>query len=103
VKSDELGALPGGEILARGLADLAAGRQSVESLLLEIAAGRLRGDGVELPDFPPSSKAAELRLYELLCRQGLDDPYGRYNSLLRRLVSLERALERRRSSMPPGG
>lgn len=103
MKSDALEALPGREILAQGLADLAAGRESPEALLLEIAAGRLRGCGIELPAFPRSPEAAELRLYELLSRQGLDDPYGRYNSLLRRLVSLERALEGRRAGQVSAG
>jgi hypothetical protein len=36
---------------------------------------------------------AELALYELLGKTE-EDPYGRYNSLLRRLVSFEHALDR---------
>lgn len=97
--AEELRRLPGGELLERGLADLEAGRQSTEAFLLEIAAGRLRRSGVALPELPPSSTAAELRLYEHLGRH-FDDPYGRYNSLLRRLISLERALETRPGSSP---
>jgi hypothetical protein len=43
---------------------------------------------------PENVGEAELRLYALLCeREG--DPYGRYNALLRELVSCERALEAR--------
>lgn len=42
----------------------------------------------------------ELRLYRLLCREEGRGAYSRYNSLLRRLVSFERALEQRRARQP---
>ena len=91
-------ALPGSEILQRGLDDLAANRPSVEALLVEIAAPRLRFVGVEVPVIPPPRQGehsdAELRLYVLLGRQGCADPYREYNALLRRLASLCSALER---------
>jgi hypothetical protein len=44
----------------------------------------------------PLPADAELELYRTLCASGVRDPYGRYNSLLRELVSFEQALEHRR-------
>ena len=82
-------ALPGADLLARGLHDLAQGRESPESLLVSIAATRLRRLGV---DVPPAFDDADLRLYRLLERDDPDAAHGRYNALLRRLVSFERAL-----------
>ena len=104
----DLSSLPGGDLVARGRADLAAGRESVESLLVEIGAPRLRRLGLELPE--PTGRP-EHRLYELLAQDGLDGSHGsnrsdtahgRYNALVRRLVSFERAAElvARRSSEP---
>jgi hypothetical protein len=87
---DELSNWPGGDLVARGIADLAAGRESVESLLVEIGAPRLRALGFELPE--PGTRP-EHRLYELLAREGEDSAHARYNALVRRLVSFERAAE----------
>lgn len=83
-------ALPGQEILDSGLVALAEGRETVEALCLAIGAPRLRELGVELPaDLPP---CPEDRLYRLLAEQDSDAAHSRYNALIRRLVSLERAL-----------
>lgn len=90
------------ELVQKGVADLRTGRESVEALLVEIAAPRLRAVGVDVPAISPSSTHAEIRLYELLGRQGHLDPYSLYNSLLARLVSCMHELERatpRRSRM----
>ncbi|MGH9382038.1 MAG: hypothetical protein ACRD2Z_15700 [Thermoanaerobaculia bacterium] len=88
----ELRTLPGGDLVARGLGDLAAGRESLESLLVEIAASRLRYAGLDVPEIGPRSEAAELRLYKRL-EETHPAPYGAYNSLLRQLASCARALE----------
>ena len=82
--------LPGQELVDAGVADLREGRETVEALLVSVGARRLRAVGVDVPE-PFSS--AEIRLYELLCREHGDDAHGRYNALLRRLVSFERAAE----------
>jgi hypothetical protein len=91
----ELDDLPGADLVRRGVTDAASGIVSVESLLVEIAAPRLRSLGVEVP---PSTGggAAEIRLYEQLGARGGADPYGEYNALLRRLSSFVHALEHRR-------
>jgi hypothetical protein len=82
--------LPGGDLVARGLADLEAGLESAEALLVSIGAPRLDAIGVKVPR-PLSSP--EHRLYSLLGEQFGDDAHSRYNALVRRLVSFERAAE----------
>lgn len=58
-----LAELPGGGLLRDGLRDLADGRETVPSLLLRIAAPRLREHGFAIPPAVPGAPAAELRLY----------------------------------------
>ena len=86
----DLERLPGGDLVAVGIADLARGEGTVEALLVSIGAERLRRAGlaVEGPLADP-----EHRLYELLARDDADGAHSRYNALIRRLVSFERALE----------
>jgi hypothetical protein len=45
---------------------------------------------------PPSLPSPEHRLYEMLALSESDSAHSRYNALLRRLVSFERAAERAR-------
>ena len=85
--------LPGGEILKNGLNDLQDGVRSVDALLVLVAAPRLTRCGIRIPQ---SSSPSGLPEHDLFCR--LSDEYGpeayrHYRSLLRRLVSLESALE----------
>lgn len=82
--------LPGRELVDAGVADLREGRETVEALLVSVGARRLRAVGVDVPE---PFAAAEIRLYELLRREHGDDAHGRYNALVRRLVSFERAAE----------
>lgn len=84
-------ALPGGDLIEKGLADLRAGKETVEALLLAIGAPRLRDIGLKLPDDLPVNP--EHRLYQLLARDDSDSAHSRYNALVRRLVSFERAAE----------
>lgn len=86
----ELDHLPGGDLVQQGLRDLAASRETVESLLVSIAAPRLRASGLAVPKTFPDP---EHRLYERLARDGADEAHPRYNALLRRLTSFESALE----------
>ncbi len=81
--------LPGADLIDAGLADLASGVESVPALLVSIGAPRLRELGVEVPAGPPHP---EHRLYERLASEDTDAAHGRYNALIRRLVSFERAL-----------
>jgi hypothetical protein len=82
-------ALPGGDLIDTGLEDLRDGRMTVEACLVAIGAPRLRQLGFQLPDRLPSTP--EHRLYDLLVKEDVDAAHSRYNSLIRRLVSFERA------------
>lgn len=82
--------LPGEDLVRKGVADLERGIESVEALLVSIGAPRLDGLGFKVPNPIPSP---ELRLYELLAQEDSDSAHSRYNALVRRLVSFERAAE----------
>ena len=82
--------LPGADLVERGIADLAQGVESIESLLVSIGAPRLEQLGFRLA---PPLPSAEHRLYKLLATENSDAAHSRYNSLIRRLVSFERAAE----------
>lgn len=77
--------LPGGEIIDRGLAALATGEESTESLVVSLAAPRLRREGVPLPrDVFPD---ADRRLYRLLEQTSGDLAHARYLAYLRQAQS----------------
>lgn len=80
----ELG-LPGGEIVDTGLADLARGEESIGSLLVSLAAPRLRREGVPVPRTVFSD--ADLRLYRLLEHDSEDLAHERYLAYLRQAES----------------
>jgi hypothetical protein len=83
--------LPGAELVTQGLIDLQRGDPTVPALLVAVGAPRLRLAGVPVPEDVPDDPND--RLYRLLAAEYGDDAHGRYNSLVRRLVSFERALE----------
>ncbi|MBN1611611.1 MAG: hypothetical protein JW940_33560 [Polyangiaceae bacterium] len=89
-------ALPGSDLVIKGLEDLATERLSPEALLVTAAAPRLRRLGIEVPE-RALEQAAELELYDLLVRSGVADPYSAYNALLRSIVSFAAALEHQAS------
>ncbi len=80
--------LPGGDLIEAGLDDLRQHRRSVAALLVSIGAPRLRQLGLRVPR---TEADPERCLYELLARSDPDSAHGRYNALVRRLVSFERA------------
>jgi len=86
---DALDALPGGDLIAEGLRDLGAHRQTAASMLVEIGAPKLRQLGIPVP---VSAVLPEHRLYAFLAIESPDNAHSRYNALVRRLVSFERAL-----------
>jgi len=83
--------LPGADLVEAGLADLRGGIESIEALLVLIGAPRLRACGVDVPAV--SVESPEHRLYATLEAEDSDSAHSRYNALIRRLVSYERALE----------
>ncbi|MDQ3667163.1 MAG: hypothetical protein M3410_11435 [Acidobacteriota bacterium] len=82
-------ALPGGDLIDMGLEDLRDGHETIASLLVAIGAPRLRQLGLPVPDNLPANP--EHRLYDRLAEDDVDAAHSRYNSLIRRLVSFERA------------
>ncbi|MCI0435673.1 MAG: hypothetical protein L0271_18810 [Gemmatimonadetes bacterium] len=82
--------LPGEELVRKGSDDLERGIESIEALLVSIGAPRLRAIGYAIPngfDHP------EHRLYARLQSADPGSAHSRYNALIRRLVSFERAAE----------
>jgi hypothetical protein len=77
--------LPGAEIIDAGLDALAAGEETLESLLLSLAAPRLRREGVPLPRVTFDN--ADTRLYRLLERTSGDLAHARYLAYLRQATS----------------
>jgi hypothetical protein len=77
--------LPGAEIIDAGLAALAAGEETVESLLVSSAAPRLRREGVPLPREVIND--ADTRLYRLLERTSGGIAHARYLAYLRQAAS----------------
>jgi hypothetical protein len=84
-------ALPGEDLIEAGLSDLREGRETIASLVVAIGSPRLKRLGLDLPDRLPDDP--EHRLYDLLAETDRDSAHSRYNALIRRLVSYERAAE----------
>jgi hypothetical protein len=93
IQSNDFDGLPGADAIRTGLEDLAAGHDTVESLLIQIGAPRLSWLGIMLPAKPEVD--ADRRLYRLLAAEHGNAAHSQFNSLIRQLVSFERALERR--------
>lgn len=90
------GALPGAELVEQGLVDLSKNRVTDLALLVLIAGPQLRRLGIEIPivSFP---KPYEHGLYSRLDQRLGAGAHSHYNSLIRRIVSYARALEREQS------
>lgn len=84
-------ALPGADLIESGIKDLREQRETIEALLVAIGEPRLRRIGLDLP--PVRYENPEHQLYLLLARIDSDSAHSRYNSLIRKLVSFERAAE----------
>jgi hypothetical protein len=82
--------LPGSDLIERGVADLGDGISSVEALLVSVGAPRLRELGIVIQN---AIENPERQLYDLLAASDPDSAHSRYNALIRRLVSFERAAE----------
>ena len=80
--------LPGADLVDAGLSDLAGEVTTIESLLVSLAAPRLRREGIPIGRVEPNP---EERLYDLLSQTAGDLAHSRYNAYLRRIVSLANA------------
>ena len=90
--------IPGADLVATGLAALGRGDLSVEALLVAVGAPRLRSLGLDVRAPTNMPRHPELALYQAIGRRHPEDAHARYNALIRRLVSFERELERRKFS-----
>jgi hypothetical protein len=82
---------PGEDLIEEGIRDLIEGRETIAALHVSIGAPRLRNIGIEIP--ATTFDSPEHRLYHLLSESHSDSAQSRYNALIRRLVSFERAAE----------
>ena len=94
--------LPGQDLVEQGLAELSRGQETDLSLLVLIAAPRLRRLGMLVPISGPARQSSyEHQLYSRLEHRLGTGAHSYYNSLIRRIVSYARALERESSESQP--
>jgi hypothetical protein len=90
--------IPGSDIVAKGLEDIRSQRITAYSLLLQVAAPRLKRLDIEIPRLPgiknPEDVPYEHQLYELIKGAG---GHGLYNALCNRIASFASSLEARKS------
>ncbi len=86
-------ALPGADLVTAGLEDLHAGRETEASLLVQMAAPRLRALGYDVAEPPAGTPPAGHRLFAHLEEQLGAGAHSRYNALLRRIVSFASAAD----------
>jgi hypothetical protein len=84
-------ALPAYDLVSTGILDLQNDRETIPALLVAIGAPKLLRLGLPLPSILPANP--EHRLYDLLSVTGSDTAHSRYNGLIRKLVSFQRAME----------
>lgn len=84
---DELLVFPGGDLVQKGIQDLAAGVTSEEALLASIAAPRLRGLGLFVPEIVGVERPYEHALYLALQDRLGVEAHLAYNALIGRVVS----------------
>ena len=84
---------PGGELVDTRLADLAGEKVTIGSLVVSLAAGRLRREDVPVG---PAHENPEARLYALIERSAGDLAHARYGAYLRQMSSFADACRRSR-------
>ena len=93
--------VPGADLVIRGLKELGEKEATECALLLLVAAPRLRRLGVDVTEREDIPRPYEHQLYAQLEKTHGKGAYSRYNSLVRRIVSFSRALERELSTRTP--
>ena len=89
--------LPGADLVSAGIEALRRGEPTMEALLVMVGTRRMRAAGLNIPPGLPLEGYPEHALYLAIAATHSDDAHSRYNALVRRLVSFERALEARSS------
>ncbi len=88
--------IPGGRLIDQGLRDYAAGTPSPEALVVDLAAARLRREGVPVPKAAPGWRQVvpdpHRRLYEVMEQDSGELAHSRYRAMLRQAVSFADAL-----------
>ena len=85
--------LPASDVIEAGLRDLRERRETIPALLVLIGAPKLRSLGLDIPSTSPGfASTPEHRLYDLLATDNPDSAHSKYNALIRKLVSFERAI-----------
>lgn len=92
MQAEQLKDLPGAEIVLPGIADLEAGRVSLDALAVQAAAPRLRRLGLAAPSATSGTPAAHA-LYDQLSKELGDAAHSRYNAILARVASFAGAAE----------
>jgi hypothetical protein len=87
--------LPGAALIAQGVADVAAGRETIAGELVKIGSPRLQSCGITLAVTPEHALDADRRMHRLLAVAHGRNAHSHYNALIRQLVSFEQALEGR--------
>jgi hypothetical protein len=82
--------LPGSDLIRQGIADLTVGSDTEASLVVAMAAPRLRALGFDVP--ADGGELPSHRLYALLVESD-PSPHSRYNALVGRVTSFARAAE----------
>ena len=85
-----MNSLPANDLIATGIHDLQYERETIPALLVAIGAPKLRSLGIEIPGDLPANP--EHRLYDLLATNEPDSAHSKYNALIRKLVSYQRAI-----------
>ena len=85
--------LPGADLVSAGIEALRRGEPTMEALLVMVGARRMRAAGLDIPPGLPLDGYPEHALYLAVAAAHPQDAHSRYNALVRRLVSFERALE----------
>ena len=84
---EDLSRFPGGDLVAKGLADLNKGIVSEEALLVLIASPRLVDLGFIVPELKELKPPYEIALYSAIEERNPDGAHADYNALIRRIVS----------------
>jgi hypothetical protein len=85
--------LPASDLIETGFRDLRERRETIAALLVLIGAPKLRSLGLAIPDTSFAfATTPEHRLYDLLATDNPDSAHSKYNAMIRKLVSFERAI-----------
>jgi hypothetical protein len=90
----DLHPFPGGDLVAKGLQDLAQFAITEEALLVSIASPRLKRLGLSVPELPGVPLPHEHALFEALEARLGRGAHAAYNALIGRIVSFANAYDR---------